>query len=192
MNTAAKLYIKNMVCQRCVMAVEAILQALEIAYHQVLVGEVELCDPLSGTRREGLQQALEKIGLELIDNRKTSTIEKAKQFIIKKARNEVAESEKNQKLSVYLTDQLHLDYSYLSSLFSSVEGRTIEHYFIHQRIEKAKELLVYDQMTLSEIAWVLGYSSTAYLSNQFKKVTGLTPSYFKEIGAARRKPIDEA
>jgi len=192
MNTAAKLYIKNMVCQRCVMAVEAILRELEIAHHQVVVGEVELCEPLSGARREGLQQALEKIGLELIDNRKTSTIEKAKQLIIKKARNEVGESEKSQKLSVYLTDQLHLDYSYLSNLFSSVEGRTIEHYFIHQRIEKAKELLVYDQMTLSEIAWELGYSSTAYLSNQFKKVTGLTPSYFKEIGAARRKPIDEA
>ncbi len=192
MSPAVILHIKNMVCQRCILAVEGILQQLDIPFHQVLVGEVRLCEPLSDTRREAMQEALELIGLELIDNRKTGIIEKAKQIIIKKARNEVEESEKNQKLSVLLTGQLHLDYSYLSNLFSSVEGRTIENYFIHQRIEKAKELLVYDQMTLSEIAWELGYSSAAHLSNQFKKVTGLTPSHFKEVGTARRKPVDEA
>lgn len=192
MRSGTTIYIKNMVCQRCALAVEAILLEAGIAFHRIAVGEAELCDPLPDDKRQALQQSLEKIGLELIDNRKTATIEKAKQLIIKKARNEVGETEKNQKLSAFLTDQLHLDYSYLSNLFSSVEGRTIEHYFIHQRIEKAKELLVYDQMTLSEIAWELGYSSAAHLSNQFKKVTGLTPSHFKEVGAARRKPLDEA
>lgn len=192
MDTAEKIYIKNMVCQRCAMALEAILRQEGISYHQVAVGEAELCQPLSDSERQQLQNQLKRIGLELIDNRKTATIEKAKQLIIQKARNEVAETEKNQKLSAFLADHLHLDYSYLSNLFSSVEGRTIEHFFIHQRIEKAKELLVYDQITLSEIAWELGYSSTAHLSNQFKKVTGLTPSHFKEVGAARRKPLDKA
>ncbi|MCO6491041.1 MAG: helix-turn-helix transcriptional regulator [Phaeodactylibacter sp.] len=192
MKPGTTIYIKNMVCQRCVLAVETILREAGIGFHRISVGEAELCDPLPDDKRQALQQSLEKIGLELIDNRKTTTIEKAKQLILKKARNEVKEAEKNQKLSAFLTDQLHLDYSYLSNLFSSVEGRTIEHYFIHQRIEKAKELLVYDQMTLSGIAWELGYSSAAHLSNQFKKVTGLTPSHFKEVGAARRKPLDEA
>lgn len=192
METGEKIYIKNMVCQRCILAVEAILRQEGINYHQIAVGEAELCEPLPDHKRQALERNLELIGLELIDNRKTATIERAKQLIIRKARNEVGETEKNLKLSVFLTDKMHLDYSYLSNLFSSVEGRTIEHYFIHQRIEKAKELLVYDQTTLSEIAWELGYSSTAHLSNQFKKVTGLTPSHFKEIGAARRKPLDEA
>ena len=118
-------------------------------------------------------------------------IEKIKQLIILKARNKLDEKESKLKLSAYLSNHLHHEYTYLSSLFSSVEGRTIENYFIEQRIENAKELLIYGQMTLSEIAMELEYSSTAHLSSQFKKITGLTPSHFKEVGAARRKALDK-
>src|SRR5436190_21351590 len=117
-------------------------------------------------------------------------VEKIKQLVIKKARNEVSEKERKTKLSVYLSQHLHHEYTYLSSFFSSVEGRTIENYFIEQRIEKAKELLVYGQMTLSAIAYELEYSSVAHLSSQFKKITGLTPSYFKQVGTQKRKSLD--
>jgi AraC-like DNA-binding protein len=111
--------------------------------------------------------------------------------VIKKARNEVDEHESRTKLSNYLSTQLHHEYSYLSSFFSSIEGRTIENYFIEQRIEKAKELLIYGENNLSQIAFELEYSSVAHLSAQFKKVTGLTPSHFKTIGASKRKALDK-
>ena len=111
--------------------------------------------------------------------------------MIKKARNELNENENKLKLSHYISGQVNHEYTYLSSLFSSVEGRTIEKYFIDQRIEKAKELLIYDQLTLSQIAFDLDYSSVAHLSSQFKKVTGLTPSYFKEMGILKRKSLDK-
>ena len=110
---------------------------------------------------------------------------------MKKARNEVDKKEIKMNLSAYLSDKLHYEYTHLSSLFSEVEGRTIENYFIEQRIEKAKELLIYDQMTLSEIAFELEYSSTAHLSTQFKKITGLTPSHFKNVGIEKRKALDK-
>lgn len=100
-------------------------------------------------------------------------------------------TENKTKLSIYLSDEIHLEYTYLSSLFSAIEGRTIENYFIEQRIEKAKELLVYDQLSLSEIAFQLEYSSVAHLSTQFKKITDLTPTYFKELGTSKRKALDE-
>lgn len=185
------IHIRNMVCQRCVLAVEGILKELGIGYHSVSVGEAQLCQEMPPAQAQALSAKLQQIGLELIDNRRSGLIEKAKQLILLKARNEVPEAQQAQKLSAYLTDNLHLDYTYLSSLFSSVEGRTIENYFILQRIEKAKELLAYEQHTLSEIAWELGYSSTAHLSNQFRKVTGLTPTHFRKIGLARRRPLDE-
>jgi AraC-like DNA-binding protein len=118
------------------------------------------------------------------------TVEKIKQLVIKKARNEVADKEKKIKLSAYLSQNLHYEYTYLSSLFSSVEGYTIENYFIQQRIEKVKELLAYDELTLSTIAFEMEYSSTAHLSTQFKQVTGLTPSHFKKVGSEKRKLLD--
>jgi len=121
----------------------------------------------------------------------SALIEKIKQLVIKRARNEGDEKGSKTKLSHYLSGEVNHEYSYLSSLFSSVEGRTIENYFIEQRIEKAKELLVYDQLTLSQIAFDLEYSNVAHLSTQFKKVTGLTPTYFKEIGVAKRKSLDD-
>ena len=184
------LYVKNMVCHRCVLAVESALNRLGIPFQQVTVGEVQLQGDMSQGKIDTLGTELSKIGLELIDNRASKTIEKIKQLVIRKARNEVPEKEIKMKLSAYLSQHLHHEYTYLSSSFSSVEGRTIENYFIEQRIEKVKELLVYKEMTLSEIAFQLEYSSVAHLSSQFKKITGLTPSHFKEVGAQKRKLLD--
>ena len=184
------LLVKNMVCHRCVLAVEDILQKLDISFSKVLIGEIHLPAELPAAKMGMLKEKLATIGFELIDNNMSGLIEKIKSLVIKKARNDVAEKDNKIKLSNYLSGKLHHEYTYLSSLFSSVEGRTIENFFIEQRIEKAKELLVYGQMTLSEIAYELEYSSVAHLSGQFKKVTGLTPSYFKEIGASMRRSLD--
>lgn len=179
-----------MVCHRCILSVEDILQEESIPFDKVIFGELHLLGELSSAHKDRLVKRLVEVGFELIDNHSTALIEKIKQLIIKKARNEADEKDSNLKLSHYLSGKVNHEYTYLSSLFSSVEGRTIENYFIEQRIEKAKELLVYRQLTLSQIAFDLEYSSVAHLSAQFKKVTGLTPSYFKEIGAAKRKSLD--
>lgn len=182
--------IKNMVCHRCVMAVENILQTESIPFHKVIFGEIHLCDELSIEQKSRLLQNLDKIGFEMIDNQTSGLVEKIKGLVIKRARNETSVDESKIKLSMYLSERVHHEYTYLSSLFSSVEGRTIENYFIEQRIEKAKELLIYDQLTLSQIAFDLEYSSVAHLSTQFKKITGLTPTYFKAIGTEKRKALD--
>lgn len=184
------LQVKNMVCPRCVLAVQAILAKAGIPYHQILYGELHLKDPLSEEKRQPLEKALNDIGFELIDSRAGILIEKIKQLVTARARN--GENGQGQKLSALLSAQLHHEYTYLSSLFSSVEGRTIEHYYISQRIERAKELLIYGELTLSQIAHELGYSSTAHLSSQFRKVTGLTSTHFRDIGAVRRKSVDGA
>ena len=182
----AVLPVKNMVCHRCVMAVERALTETNIRFQQVTQGEIYLADIISGEQYDKLSLTLSAIGLELIDTKKGTIIEKIKQLVIKKARNEAGMDEQKMKLSIYLAKKLFHEYTYLSSLFSSVEGRTIESYFILQRIEKVKELLVYDELTLLDISVELDYSSTSHLSNQFKQVTGLTPSYFKKLGAIKR------
>lgn len=185
------LLVKNMVCHRCMLAVENALRDTAIPFEKVDIGEIHLKEKISSEQNNLLSSKLGAIGLELIDNRMSGMIEKLKQLIIKKARNEVDEKENKIKLSVYLSHHLHHEYTYLSSFFSSVEGRTIENYFIEQRIEKVKELLVYKEMNLSQIAFDMEYSSVAHLSNQFKKVTGLTPSHFKKVGSMKRKLLDE-
>jgi AraC-like DNA-binding protein len=190
MNTAIVL-VKNMVCQRCVMTVEAILAAEGIPFHKVVFGEIHLTTALTEVQKASLKAKLDQVGFELIDTPIGGVVEKIKQLVIKRARNEADGEDSKTKLSIYLSDKLHHEYTYLSSLFSAIEGRTIENYFIEQRIEKAKELLVYDQLTLSQIACQLEYSSVAHLSTQFKKITGLTPTYFKTIGANKRKALDE-
>jgi AraC family transcriptional regulator len=190
MNTTV-LLVKNMVCQRCIMAVEAILQSEKIPFHKVVFGEIHLIDAINEDQKSRLKTKLSAVGFELIDNHTSGLIEKIKQLVIKRARNEMYGTDKKTKLSIYLSDIIHHEYTYLSSLFSAIEGRTIENYFIEQRIEKAKELLVYDQLSLSEIAFQLEYSSVAHLSTQFKKITGLTPTYFKELGTSKRKALDE-
>jgi len=190
MNTTV-LLVKNMVCQRCIMAVEAILQSEKIPFHKVVFGEIHLIDAINEDQKSRLKTKLSAVGFELIDNHTSGLIEKIKQLVIKRARNEMYSTDKKTKLSIYLSDIIHHEYTYLSSLFSAIEGRTIENYFIEQRIEKAKELLVYDQLSLSEIAFQLEYSSVAHLSTQFKKITGLTPTYFKELGTSKRIALDE-
>ena len=180
-----------MVCHRCILAVEDILQNERISFQQVSIGEIHLPETLLPDQKERLSKRLTAIGFELIDNYTGGLIEKIKHMVIKRARNETDEKESSIKLSLYLSQKVNHEYTYLSSLFSSVEGRTIENYFIEQRIEKAKELLIYDQLTLSEIAFSLNYSSVAHLSAQFKKVTGLTPTYFKEVGLAKRRALDK-
>ncbi|HRE38290.1 MAG TPA: helix-turn-helix domain-containing protein [Chitinophagaceae bacterium] len=185
------LLVKNMVCQRCVMAVENMLTKLAIKFQKVIIGEVHLADTITAEQDTSLNSGLAQIGLELIDNKKGGIIEKIKQLVIEKGRNEVNDVEKKMKLSVYLSGKLYHEYTYLSSLFSSIEGRTIENYFIEQRIEKVKELLVYNEMTLLDISVEMDYSSVAHLSSQFKQVTGLTPSHFKKVGSVRRKLLDK-
>ena len=186
-----KIYIKNMVCDRCIMAVENELKNLKIEPKSIELGEVDLGgNDLSKELLEVLSERLNKIGFELIDDKKSKIIERIKTFIIEQVHYQ--NHQENINLSTSLSEELHYDYNYLSNLFSSIEGITIEQFHIQQKIERVKELLVYDELSLSEISYQLGYSSVAYLSNQFKKVTGLTPSYFKKLkDNKQRKPIDK-
>src|SRR5687767_5383979 len=156
---------KNVVCHRCIVVVEDILLKSGISFQQVTAGEIHLEEKICDEKMHLLSGHLAGIGLELIDNRVSGTIEKIKQLVIRKARNELGEKENKMKLSAFLTSKLHHEYTYLSSLFSAAEGRTIENYFIEQRIEKVKELLIYKEMTLSEISFEMDYSSVAHLSN---------------------------
>ncbi|MGN6341171.1 MAG: helix-turn-helix domain-containing protein [Ginsengibacter sp.] len=183
------LFIKNMVCNRCIMVVQNELDKLGIDVKNIKLGEVTIAEKLSPGEKENLEKALVPLGFEVIDEKKSRIIEKIKNIIIDLVHHQ--DNGLTSNLSDVLRSQLHHDYNYLSNLFSEVEGITIEKYFIAQKIEKVKELLVYDELSLSEIAFRLNYSSVAYLSNQFKKVTGLTPSHFRQIGEDKRKPLDE-
>lgn len=183
------LFVKNMVCNRCIMVVQNELEKLGLEFSNIKLGEVTLAKELTVTERTLLEQELVALGFEVIDDKKSRIIEKIKNIIIDLVHHQDNDTKNN--LSDILSEKINHDYNYLSNLFSEVEGTTIEKYFIAQKIEKIKELLVYDELSLSEIALRLNYSSVAYLSNQFKKVTGLTPSYFKQIRAEKRKPLDE-
>lgn len=184
-----KIYIKNMVCHRCILAVEQVLNQQNIPFQSVQLGEVNLASSPDLKILNQLDQSLMAIGFERIDNRKARVIEKIKNRIIGLVHHQEKPLQIN--LSEHLSQELHHDYAYLSKLFSETEGITIEKYFIAQKIEKVKELLLYDELTLSEIAWQMGYSSVAYLSSQFKKQTGLTPSFFKNMKSAKRKNIED-
>ena len=183
-----KLLIKNMVCHRCVLTVTGILEQLSIPATAIALGEVTLARPLSDAQQSRLEKELKKVGFELIDTRSNRIVESIKKIILHAIAH--PDEKENLKLSSLITARLHYDYSYLSDLFSSVEGITIEQFYIQQRIEKVKELLVYEEHSLTEIAWQLGFSSVHHLSAQFKKVTGLTPSHFKKLAAGKRKSID--
>jgi YesN/AraC family two-component response regulator len=178
-----------MVCNRCIMVVQNELDKLELKTNSITLGEVSFDKDLTLAERNKFEEALIPLGFELIDDKKSRIIEKIKNVIIDLVHYKGDDLKTN--LSDVLSHELHHDYNYLSNLFSEVEGTTIEKYFIAQKIEKVKELLVYDELSLSEIAFKLNYSSVAYLSNQFKKVTGLTPSHFKEIREHKRKPLDK-
>lgn len=178
-----------MVCSRCKMVVKAQLENKGFRPLSVNLGEIEIEGDLSKAQLSALNTSLKSLGFEIIDDKKSKTIEKIKNAIVTLVHHTDHEIKTN--LSAFISSQLHQDYNYLSNLFSEVEGTTIEKYFISQRVEKAKELIMYDELTLSEIAEQLGYSSVSYLSNQFKKVTGFTPSYFKSLKEHKRKNIEE-
>jgi AraC-like DNA-binding protein len=165
------------------------MDKLGLDVKSIKLGEVTLEKEPAPEEKKKLGEALIPLGFQLIDDKKTRTIEKIKNVIIDLVHYRDNETKTN--LSNILSSKLHQDYNFLSNLFSAIEGTTIEKYFIAQKIEKVKELLVYDELSLSEIAFRLNYSSVAYLSNQFKKVTGLTPSHFKQIREDKRKSLDE-
>ena len=183
------LYIKNMVCNRCVTAVRNELEQLGQTVHEVTLGEAEISRESASVDLEAIAHALKKLGFELIEDRKGRIIEQVKNEIVYLVHH--SGDVLNTNLSSLLADKLQYDYTYLSNLFSEVEGTTIEKYYIAQRIEKVKELLVYDELSLAQIADILGYSSAAYLSGQFKKVTGLTPTFYKSVKDTKRKNIDD-
>ena len=182
-------YIKNMVCNRCIMVVQEVFESLGYSPVRISLGNVETKDPIPDNDLRVLRKSLESYGFELIDDTKSRIIEKIKNIVVQSVHHNHEDLKIN--YSSYIESHLNRDYAYLSSLFSEVEGTTIEKYIIHQKIERVKELLVYDELTLSEIAYQMGYSNVAYLSSQFKKVTGLTPSHFKQVKENKRKPLDE-
>lgn len=184
-----KLYIKNMVCDRCKWVVKTEIEKLGFKANVIDLGEVELESSIDNKEKQQIKEALENFGFELIDDKKSRIIEKIKALLIDVTQNKNADLNKN--LSLYISENLNYEYSKLSNLFSEVEGISIEKYFINLKIEKAKEFIIYDELSLSEIADILNYSNVAHLSNQFKKVTGFTPSHFKQIKVAKRIQIDK-
>jgi len=185
-----KLLIKNMVCQRCIMAVEAELKKLELKPVSIVLGEAVVEGNVDDDIIKTLNKNLQSIGFELIDDKKKQLIEKIKTEIIKLIHYD-KEMDGTINYSTHLSKTLGFEYTYLSNLFSSVVGTTIEKYIISQRIEKVKELLVYGELSLSEIAWKTGYSSVQHLSNQFKKVIGMNPSAYKKMHIKNRKTLDQ-
>lgn len=178
-----------MVCSRCKMIVKAELEKVGIHPQTVDLGEIEIETSPTQYQLSALEHSLRQFGFEIIDDRKSQIINKIKNVIVKLVHHSGGNIIVN--LSGFISSEINLDYHYLSNLFSEVEGTTIEKYFINQRIEKAKELIVYDELSLSEIAYQLGYSSVSYLSNQFKKITGLTPTHYKALKQHKRKNIEE-
>lgn len=184
-----KLYIKYMVSNRCKMAVKEELKKLGLHFIVVDLGEVEIMESISNDQREELKLALCDSGLELMDDKRSVLIEKIKNTIIEMVHHSDEMIKTN--FSDYLSEKLNHDYTYLANLFSEVQGSTIEHFIINHKIERIKELIIYDELNITEIAWKMNYSSVAHLSNQFKKVTGLSPSHFKQLKDKRRSSIED-
>jgi AraC family transcriptional regulator len=184
------IHIRNMVCNRCIEVVANELNGLGYTITSLELGEATLKEQVDEAGMDLIRRTLAGHGFELIDDRKGQLINRIKTLIIGYIHLD-KEKPAHMNLSQYLSREIGHDYSYLSNLFSSVEGITIEKYMIRQKVEKVKELLVYDELSLSEISYRLGYSSVQHLSQQFKKVTGLTPSHFRKIGENKRKPLDQ-
>ncbi len=183
-----KLYIKNMVSNRCKMIVKSELEKLRLHYIIIGLGEVEIMENISTEQRNLLNVGLKKSGLILMDDKKSMLIEKIKNIIIELVH--YSEEQLKINFSDYLSEKLNYDYTYLANLFSENQGTTIEHFFLTHKIERVKELLIYDELNLTEISYKMHYSSAAHLSNQFKKMTGLTPSHYKRLKHKRRKPLE--
>ena len=182
-----KIYIQNMVCIRCKMVVKSELEKLGLHHITVDLGEAEIREEISPEQLTRLSIGLKKTGLELMDDKKSILVEKIKTIIIELVHYNDEQIKIN--LSDYLSEKLNHNYTYLANLFSEVKGITIEQFYLAHKIEKVKELLVYDELSLTEIAWKMHYSSVAHLSNQFKKITGLTPTHFKNLKEKRRSAL---
>lgn len=185
-----KLFVKNMVCNRCKTAVQTLMKQMELTPVSIELGEVDIAEEnISDDTKQRLANELHSLGFELIDDKQSRIISRIKTLVVELIHYNG--NENRLKYSEYITSHLHHDYSYLSRLFSEVEGITIEQYIIRQKIEKAKELMIYDEWNISEIADRLEYSSVAHLSAQFKKTTGMTPTQFKALHHKPRLPLDE-
>lgn len=183
------LHIRNMVCPRCIMAVQSVLDRLGIQAVSVQLGQVTLASPLHGETLQQLKDELSALGFELLSDHREQIAEQIKNEIVKLVHYSGDGLKVN--LSDYLSGVMNSDYSRLSKIFSEVTGSTIEKYFIAQKTERVKELLGYGELTLSQIADIMNYSSTAHLSAQFKAVTGITPTEFRRSGAQGRQPLDK-
>lgn len=182
---AEEIHIRNMVCDRCIMAVGKILGNLGIRPLKIELGTVLTDTVMDSRKKEELRKALEDYGFALIDDRRSRTVEKIKTAVIEMV-HYGGDMQGKMNLSEYVSRKCHADYSYLSKLFSEARGMSIERYYIAQRIERVKELLVYDELSVSEIAYMMNYSSPAHLSAQFKSITGLSPRQFKSL---KKKPL---
>ena len=178
-----------MVSNRCKMAVKEELKKLGLHFIVVELGEVEIMETISAEQREVLKAGLIDSGLELMDDKRAVLIEKIKTVIIDMVHHSDEMIKTN--FSDYLSDKLKHDYTYLANLFSEIQGITIEHFIINHKIERIKELIIYDELNITEIAWKMNYSSVAHLSNQFKKITGLSPTHFKQLKDKRRSQIED-
>jgi len=184
-----KIFIKHMVSNRCKMAVKEELRKLGLHFIVVDLGEVEIMENISAEQREQMKAALLISGFELMDDKKAILIEKIKTAVIEMVHHSDEVIKTN--FSDFLSEKLNHNYTYLANLFSEVQGTTIEHFIIAHKIERIKELIIYDELNITEIAWKMNYSSVAHLSNQFKKVTGLSPSHFKQLKDKRRSSIED-
>lgn len=178
-----------MVSNRCKIAVKEVLKKLGLHYILIDLGEVEIMESLSEEQREQVREALHYSGLELMDDKRAVLIEKVKNLIIDMVHNSNETIKIN--FSDYLSQKINYDYTYLAKLFSEVTGTTIEHFIISHKIERIKELMIYDELNITEIAYQMHYSSVAHLSNQFRKATGLSPTDFKKIKGTKRKPPED-
>jgi len=178
-----------MVSARCKIAVKEVLKSMNLHFVVVDLGEVDIMENISLEQREEMKAALLTSGLELMDDKKAILIEKIKTVIIQMVHHTDEMIKTN--FSNYLSEKLNHDYTYMANLFSEVQGTTIEQYIISNKVERIKELIIYGELNITEIAWKMNYSSVAHLSNQFKKVTGLSPSHFKQLKDKRRSPIED-
>ena len=184
-----KIYIKNMVCKRCKMVVKSEVQKLGLHEVSIELGEAEIIEEISEKQMASLGQALRESGLDLINDKKSILVEKIKTIIIELVHYSDEQIKTN--LSVYLSEKLNYNYTYIANLFTEKKGVTIEQFYLSHKIEKVKELLIYDELNLTEIAYKMHYSSVAHLSIQFKKMTGLTPTQFKSLKSHNRRTLSD-
>lgn len=184
-----RLFVKHMVSHRCKMLVEDYLNSLKIQFNSIELGVIETSKDLDNIQYQKLNKKLSESGLELIDDKKSILAEKTKNLVIEMIRNN--QGNINQNYSSYLSQKLNYDYTYLSNIFSEDKGVTLKQYIIVQKIEKVKELILYNELSLTEISFMMNYSSLAHLSSQFKKITGMTPSQYKRLKEKGRKNLED-